>query len=70
MEQDQAEGDRGQVEAWAEVAVEEEMGGNRPGAGPSGDCVCPSCGQRVPHQQGMPCYSVNCPKCGTKMARA
>jgi len=45
------------------------MGGNRPGSGPGGDCVCPNCGERVPHQQGMPCYSVNCPKCGTKMAR-
>jgi hypothetical protein len=23
----------------------------------------------VPHQQGAPCYDVNCPKCGTKMRR-
>ena len=46
------------------------MGGNRPGAGPSGECVCPSCGGRVPHQAGTPCYNLNCPKCGAKMARA
>jgi hypothetical protein len=46
------------------------MGGNRPGAGPSGDCVCPNCGERVAHQAGIPCYNVNCPKCGAKMARA
>ncbi len=44
-------------------------GGNRPGAGPGGDCICSGCGQRVPHQPGVPCYSVNCPKCGSKMAR-
>jgi hypothetical protein len=45
------------------------MGGNRPGAGPGGSCVCPSCGKRVPHQPGVPCYSVSCPQCGAKMAR-
>ena len=45
------------------------MGGNRPGSGPGGDCVCPSCGQRTPHQRGVPCYSVNCPKCGAKMVK-
>jgi len=46
------------------------MGGNRPGAGPSGDCICPSCGAKVPHQAGTPCYNMNCPNCGAKMARA
>jgi len=46
------------------------MGGNRPGAGPSGQCVCPSCGATVSHEVGVPCYSIDCPKCGTKMARA
>ncbi len=45
------------------------MGGNRPGAGPGGDCICPSCGARAPHRVGAPCYSLNCPKCGAKMAR-
>ncbi|HDN86555.1 MAG TPA: hypothetical protein ENG49_05005 [Candidatus Omnitrophica bacterium] len=45
------------------------MGGNRPGAGPGGNCVCPSCGVRIPHQVGVPCYSLNCPKCGTRMVR-
>ena len=46
------------------------MGGNRPGAGPSGDCICPNCGERLAHQAGIPCYNVSCPKCGAKMARA
>ena len=45
------------------------MGGNRPGAGPSGYCVCPSCGTKVAHRQGVPCYSIECPKCGAKMVR-
>ena len=45
------------------------MGGNRPGAGAGGDCVCPGCGTRSSHQVGAPCYSVNCPKCGAKMVR-
>jgi hypothetical protein len=45
------------------------MGGNRPGAGPVGNCVCPSCGARIPHKRGIPCYSVSCPKCGSKMVR-
>jgi hypothetical protein len=45
------------------------MRGNRPRAGPGGYCVCPSCGEKVPHKLGTPCYTVNCPKCGTRMMR-
>ena len=45
------------------------MGGNRPGAGPSGECVCPNCGARLPHEAGTPCYDLSCPKCKTKMVR-
>ena len=45
------------------------MGGTRPGVGPSGECVCPSCGATVAHQRGAPCYDVKCPKCGTAMVR-
>jgi len=45
------------------------MGGTRPGAGPAGNCVCPGCGATVLHQVGAPCYSLSCPKCGTKMVR-
>jgi hypothetical protein len=46
------------------------MGGNRPGAGPTGDCVCPNCGEKTSHQRGKPCYELSCPKCGAKMRRA
>jgi PHP family Zn ribbon phosphoesterase len=45
------------------------MSGDRPGSGPGGDCVCPSCGARVKHTRGMPCYSKKCPKCGTRMTK-
>ena len=45
------------------------MGGNRPGAGPSGNCVCPNCGKIVSHQQGTPCYGIICPQCGSQMMR-
>ena len=46
------------------------MGGTRSGAGPGGECVCPSCGAKATHQVGTPCYNVSCPKCGTRMVRA
>jgi len=45
------------------------MGGTSPGAGPGGDCVCPSCGARVIHTVGVPCYQSRCPKCGAPMVR-
>jgi Zn finger protein HypA/HybF involved in hydrogenase expression len=45
------------------------MGGNRPGAGPGGECICPNCGTIVPHQVGAPCNRIICPKCGTSMVR-
>jgi hypothetical protein len=45
------------------------MGGNRPGSGPGGNCICPNCQLSVPHTVGIPCYNVNCPKCGAKMVR-
>ncbi len=43
------------------------MGGSA--LGPGGKCVCPNCGTTVPHQQGVPCYRVKCPKCGQTMTR-
>ena len=44
------------------------MGGTK-AAGPGGNCVCPNCGHKAPHQVGTPCYQMTCPKCGTKMTR-
>ncbi|MBM4296035.1 MAG: hypothetical protein FJ126_14195 [Deltaproteobacteria bacterium] len=39
------------------------------GGGPGGFCVCPACGQKVQHQQGVPCFELKCEKCGTVMTR-
>jgi hypothetical protein len=45
------------------------QGGNKPGSGPAGNCVCPSCGHKQPHVAGQRCVDQACPKCGTKMIR-
>ena len=45
------------------------IGGTRPGSGPSGNCVCPSCGTVFAHQVGVPCNQIDCPKCGAKMVK-
>ena len=37
--------------------------------GPSGYCTCPECGYKMPHQQGIPCPNLKCPKCGTNLSR-
>ncbi len=40
-------------------------------AGPGGFCVCtdPKCKHKIPHQVGVPCYQVKCPKCDSSMIR-
>jgi hypothetical protein len=45
------------------------MGGSCSGIGASGNCVCPGCGIKVPHQAGVPCYSTKCPRCNTAMVK-
>lgn len=37
--------------------------------GPIGECICPNCGNRQPHQPAIPCYTIKCGKCGTPMTR-
>jgi hypothetical protein len=44
------------------------MGGGS-GKGPGGFCVCPSCGKKIPHERGVPCFQLKCPDCGTAMVR-
>ncbi len=44
-------------------------GGLKPGKGPGGNCICPSCGVRIPHQPGNPCTTIKCPDCGANMTR-
>ena len=43
------------------------MGGKSLGLG--GYCVCSSCGAKIPHNRGVPCYQTTCPKCGAKLSR-
>ncbi|MFA5285953.1 MAG: hypothetical protein WAW22_07205 [Smithellaceae bacterium] len=51
------------------------MGGGRgrkggPLAGGAvGACRCPNCGHTQPHERGVPCTQVQCPKCKTSMVR-
>lgn len=39
------------------------------GLGPGSFCVCPQCKTRIPHERGVPCYQVQCAKCGSQMTR-
>ena len=43
---------------------------SRPG-GPGGICICvnPNCRNEIPHQAGVPCYQMSCPKCGSPVVR-
>lgn len=50
------------------VVAEEEWGEQAPEQVPGG-CVCPSCGAKVSHQTGTPCYNISCPQCGISMVR-
>lgn len=34
------------------------------GAGPDGDCICPNCGHREPHELGVLCYTRNAQNVG------
>ncbi len=43
--------------------------GDGSGRGPGGNCICPECGEKVPHEAGRPCYDKKCPKCGGTMTR-
>ena len=45
-------------------------GRNKGGAfGPGGYCVCAKCGEKVPHERGVKCTNLKCPKCGHTMIR-
>ena len=45
-------------------------GRNKGGSfGPGGYCVCAKCGEKIPHQQGVKCTTLKCPKCGKTMIR-
>ena len=37
--------------------------------GEGGNCMCPKCGEKIPHRSGIPCQEERCPECGAKMLR-
>jgi predicted amidophosphoribosyltransferase len=37
--------------------------------GVGGQCLCPKCETKIPHERGIPCQDMKCPRCGTKMLR-
>jgi len=39
------------------------------GQGPSGYCVCSKCGYKIPHERGIPCSTLECPKCKVNLER-
>jgi len=41
--------------------------GQGQGIGGTTSCVCPNCGETMPHTKGIPCSQTKCPKCGTPM---
>jgi predicted DNA-binding protein (UPF0251 family) len=42
--------------------------GRGQGLGGTEECVCPKCGEKVPHRRGVPCVQSKCPKCNCSMA--
>lgn len=42
---------------------------NAAGLGPDGNCVCPQCGYKMPHQRGVPCSTLKCPHCSVNLER-
>jgi len=44
--------------------VEEARGG-----GPGGYCACQKCGYKIPHERGVPCSTLECPKCKINLIR-
>jgi hypothetical protein len=38
--------------------------------GTGGECVCPQCGTKSPHDRGVPCRQQKCHQCGAPMVKA
>ncbi len=43
--------------------------GEAKGGGPGGYCACPQCDYKIPHQRGVPCSKLLCPKCKINLVR-
>lgn len=65
-------GPKGQGPGTGSGAARRVSGKGRGGgfaAGTGGYCICPSCGEKIAHEIGDPCYEQQCPKYGTAMTR-
>jgi predicted Fe-Mo cluster-binding NifX family protein len=60
---------QGQAQGPGQGAQGRGRRGGSMAAGVGGACVCPQCGQSVPHERGVPCVEQMCPKCGIAMTR-
>lgn len=36
---------------------------------PGGYCICPSCGEKIPHKENIRCNEIKCPKCSNLMIK-
>ena len=52
----------------AEVGKGQGVGGPRQMDLGVDECKCPKCGNVIKHPKGTPCTTIECPKCGAKMA--
>ena len=46
--------------------LDEEL---RKNLGTGGECICKKCDHTQPHKDNVPCFEIDCPKCGEKMER-
>ena len=63
----QGQGQQGQGQGQGRGQKQRQEQGQ--GLGLGGFCVCPECGEKVSHQRGVPCFSVNCTACDVPMLR-
>jgi hypothetical protein len=61
-------GERGMGGGLGQGGGRGRMGGLQAG-GQAGTCRCPNCGHTQPHERGVPCTQVPCPKYKTAMIR-
>ena len=66
--------ERGRRRRRGRAGADPEEGAPRPGQGRGrgaggGTCICPQCGQRSPHERGVPCNEQRCSNCGAAMHR-
>jgi len=54
---------------WQKRGVRKKESGASQGKGSGGFCVCVKCGYTIPHEAGVPCSTLKCPKCKINLER-